>query len=348
MRSRLKVIIVMMLAVLAAGSTSASEHPPSGFDLQAHRGGRAVMPENTLAAFAWALELGVSTLELDCAVSADGVVVVTHDRLLNHDLTRGADGKFLTGQRIPIKSLDYAKLAKYDVGRIRPGSVYAARFADQQGRDGERIPRLSDVFELVKERGNTNVRLNIETKLNPLEPETTVGPDDFVDALLAEVRTSGMQARISIQSFDWRTLARVKRLEPMLETVALTDQQPSDDTVQLGKAGPSPWLGGLDIDDHQGSVPRAVVAIGARVWSPNYRDVRAETIREAHALGLRVIPWTVNDPAEMARLLALGVDGLISDRPDLLRALLQAKGVSFAGGGFALRADAVSNPAAPQ
>lgn len=301
----------------AAGSGS--------FDLQAHRGGRAVKPENTLAAFAWALELGVSTLELDCAVTADGVVVVMHDRLLNHDLSR-KNGEFLDGERVPIKSLTHAELSKFDVGRIRPGSVYAARFAEQEGIDGERIPRLSDVFALVKNHGNQDVRFNIETKLNPLEPDTTVSAEEFVDALLAEVRKSGLASRVAIQSFDWRTLALVKRHQPSLETVALTDQQAGDDTVQLGKDGPSPWLGGLDVDDLEGSVPRAVKQIGASVWSPNYLDLHAGNLSEAHALELRVIPWTVNERKEMERLIALGVDGLISDRPDVLRDVLQAKG----------------------
>jgi len=113
-----------------------------------------------------------------------------------------------------------------------------------------------------------------------------------------------------------------RRLAPEIATVALTDQQPGYDTVEVGRPGPSPWLGGLDVDDFGGSVPKAVLASGARVWSPDYLDLDAKLVEEAHALGLAVVPWTVNEPAEMRRVLALGVDGMISDRPDLLRAVL--------------------------
>jgi glycerophosphoryl diester phosphodiesterase len=119
------------------------------------------------------------------------------------------------------------------------------------------------------------------------------------------------------------------RTAPAIATVALTDQQPGEDTVQVGRPGPSPWLGGLDVDDYAGSVPKLVRASGARTWSPNYRDIDARLVEEAHALGLTVIPWTVNNPAEMQRVLALGVDGMISDRPDLLRSVLETNSVRW-------------------
>jgi glycerophosphoryl diester phosphodiesterase len=146
------------------------------------------------------------------------------------------------------------------------------------------------------------------------------------------VRDAGMESRTTIQSFDWRTLSIVRRIAPAIATVALTDQQPGEDTIEIGKPGPSPWLGGLDVDDFGGSVPKLVQAIGARVWSPHYRDLDARLVGEAHALGLTVIPWTVNTPAEMRRVLDLGVDGMISDRPDLLRSELQAKGIAWRSG----------------
>ncbi|MGH8197284.1 MAG: glycerophosphodiester phosphodiesterase [Steroidobacteraceae bacterium] len=320
--------LALVCAWASAMATGAESARTAVFDLQGHRGARGLRPENTLAGFAWALELGVRTLELDCGVTKDGVVVVSHDSSLNPDITRDSGGKFLEQAGPPLYALTFAELQQYDVGRIRPGSDYAARFSEQQPVDGQRIPRLADVYALVQRSGNRELRFNIETKLDPLQPELTVAPKPFVEALLAVIRDSGMESRTTIQSFDWRTLALVRQLAPDLTTVALTDQQPDEDSMEVGKPGASPWLGGLDVDDYGGSVPKAVMAIGAEVWSPHALDLDERLVAEAHRLGLAVVPWTVNDPKHMERILALGVDGLISDRPDLLRSLLETKGIA--------------------
>jgi glycerophosphoryl diester phosphodiesterase len=298
------------------------------FDLQGHRGARGLRPENTLAGFAWALELGVPTLELDCGITRDGVVVVSHDRALNPEHTRDAEGRFLKVPGPLLRELTYAELQQYDVGRIRPGSDYAALFPEQQPVDGERIPRLADVFALVQKSGNRDVRYNVETKIDPTQPDTTVTPEAFVAALIDVIRTAGMEARTTIQSFDWRTLVLARKLAPEIAVVALTDQQPDEDTMEVGKPGTSAWLGGFDVDDYGGSVPRTVQALGARVWSPHALDLDPRSVAEAHELGLTVVPWTVNDPKDMERAIALGVDGLITDRPDLLRSVLESKGIA--------------------
>jgi glycerophosphoryl diester phosphodiesterase len=300
------------------------------FDLQAHRGGRGLRPENTLASFGNALRIGVSTLELDCGVTRDGVVVVSHDSRLNPDITRDADGRFLQGPGEAIAALSYAELVRFDVGRINPASRYAASLPEQQPSDRERIPRLADVFELVEASGNAAVRFNIETKIDPTDPAATVPPDHFLLALLAAIRGAGMGPRVTIQSFDWRTLVLARKVAPEIATVALTDQQPGEDTMEVGKPGASIWLGGLDVDDYGGSVPRTVAAVGATTWSPHALDLTPESIAEAHALGLKIVPWTVNEPADMARAIAAGVDGLITDYPDRLRTLLEAKGMAVA------------------
>ncbi len=315
-------------AIAACALTLASACSYAHFDLQGHRGARALRPENTLAGFAHALAIGVTTLELDCGITRDGVVVVSHDRVLNPDHTRDAEGQFLEKPGPLLRELTYAELQQYDVGRIRPGSDYAASFPEQQPVDGERIPRLADVFALVRRSGNRDVRFNVETKIDPTQPETTVTPEAFAAALIEVIRAAGMESRTTIQSFDWRTLILARRLAPEIALVALTDQQPDEDTMEVGKPGASVWLGGLDIDDHDGSVPKAVKAIGATVWSPHALDLDPDAIAEAHALGLAVIPWTVNDPKDMERALALGIDGLITDHPDRLRAVLQSKGIA--------------------
>jgi glycerophosphoryl diester phosphodiesterase len=305
----------------------ASACSASGFDLQGHRGARGLAPENTLAGFRRALAIGVTTLELDTGVTRDGVVVVSHDRLLNPDHTRDASGRFLAAPGPAIVDLTYEELLRYDVGRLRPGSELAAEFPEQQPVDGERIPRLADVFALVAASGNRDVRFNIETKIDPTRPEQTVAPAAFVEALVAVIRAAGMASRTTIQSFDWRTLQLVGRLAPEIDRVALTEQRPDENTVEAGRPGPSPWLGGLDVDDHGGSVPRLVQALGAKTWSPDARDLTPERVAEARALGLAVVPWTVNEPQHMELAIALGIDGLITDYPDRLRVVLQSKGI---------------------
>jgi glycerophosphoryl diester phosphodiesterase len=225
-------------------------------------------------------------------------------------------------------ALSYEELKRYDVGRLKPGTAYAARHPEQRPEDGARIPRLADVFALAEKSGNREVRFNIETKLNPDRPASTPLPEPFAEAVVRVIREANMQKRATIQSFDWRTLKVVQRIAPEIPTVALTTQRSAtDDNIQAGRRGPSPWLAGLDVDDFGGSVPRLVKAGGAAVWSPNHLDLDARGVDEAHALGLSVIPWTINEPADMERILGWGVDGIISDYPDRLRSVLAAKGI---------------------
>jgi glycerophosphoryl diester phosphodiesterase len=296
------------------------------FDLEAHRGGRALRPENTLQSFANALSMGVDTLELDMGVTKDGVIVVSHERGLNPDLARGPDGKYIsTG--IPYIKLTLDEVKKYDVGQIRPGSVYASRFPDQIAIPGTRIPTLAEVFDLVRRSGDHHVRLNIETKIDPTHPEESLDPQSFVTTVLDLLRREHFTDRVMIESFDWRTLLLVQKQAPEIPTVYLTQVQQPEENIYLDKA--SPWTAGFDPMKYGGSVPRAVKAAGGKIWSPLYEDVTPGSIAEAHSLGLPVIVWTVNDPKDMSRLIDMGVDGIISDRPDLLRKVAASKGIAL-------------------
>ncbi|GAC1460566.1 MAG: glycerophosphodiester phosphodiesterase [Steroidobacteraceae bacterium] len=299
------------------------------FDLQGHRGARGLWPENTLAGFTRALELGVSAVELDCGVTRDGVVVVSHDAELNPDCTRDARGGFLAAAGPALISLTFAQLQSYDVGRLRPGSAYAARFPQQQPVDGERLPRLSEVLTLVRTRGRGRVRVAIEVKTFPEQAHLTLAPEAFAQALRLDVERTGTASLVAILAFDWRVLRAVQRLMPQVATVALTEQQSGEDTVRIGSPTASPWLGGLDPAQFDGSIVRLVKASGAGTWGPDYLDLNAQLVEQAHALGLRVVPWTVNTPVEMERLLGFNVDGMVTDRPDVLRALLERKGMAL-------------------
>ena len=297
--------------------------PAFSFDLQAHRGGRGLMPENTLPAFEHALAIGVDTLELDIGVTADGVVVISHDPYLNPLIVRDAAGQFLPGAKGPlIRSLTYAQLQAYQLGRIQPGTPYATTFATQEARDAVHFPTLASLFERVKALGANDVRFNIETKLDPGRPEDTVSPEAMTRALLKVVNDAGMASRVTIQSFDWRSLQLVQQLEPRIPTVYLTIQTANTDNVRDG------WTAGFKLADH-GSVPKMVKAAGGAVWSPNGGAVTEALVKEAQALGLKVVPWTINAPADLDRFLAWGVDGLITDYPDRLRDAMGKRGMAL-------------------
>ncbi len=282
-------------------------------DLQGHRGARGLFPENTLAGFAGALAIGVDTLELDVGVTADNVVMVTHDPRLNPDITRTRDGAWLTVPGPSIHSLRAADLAGYDVGRTRSGTAYAALHPDQKPHDGATVPRLADVLRL-----DGQVKFNVELKTFPRQPGLAVDGATMADAVAAVADGAGASSRLIVQSFDWRGPRRLHRTRPDIHLAWLTGSAILVDART--------WWDGPHPADYGGSVPRAVAAEGGLTWGPDYFDLTEETLAEAHELGLRVVPWTVNRPEDMRRLIRWGVDGLITDRPDLARTVLTEEG----------------------
>jgi glycerophosphoryl diester phosphodiesterase len=307
---------VALALLLGASAASAA------FDLQAHRGGRGLAPENTLAAFARALALGVSTLELDLVASRDEVLLVGHDPELDPAKVRGPDGRWLAPPGPAVAALAAAELRALDVGRLDPASRYARQWPEQVPADGEPMPTLAELAALLERRGAAGVRLNIETKLRPDRPELAPAPERFAELLVDELRRLDLVARSTVQSFDWRTLRAVQRLAPELATACLTARQSWLDNLADGG-----WTAGLRLDEQGGSVPRLVAAAGCRVWSPFHGDLEPLDIRRAENLGLLVVPWTVNEPEAMRRLVGQGVHGLITDYPDRLRRVLAEVGV---------------------
>jgi len=297
-------------------------------DLQGHRGARGLLPENTLPAFEKAMALGVTTLELDVVVTRDGEMVISHNPHLSPELARDAQGRYVQGTGPLIRQMDWAQVQTYDVGRINPSTRYAQVFASQQPLDGTRVPRLKDLFARVQALGNTSVRFAIETKLTPDHPEHTPDPEAFARQLLQEITQAGMQGRVQILSFDWRTLQAVQRLSPGTPTVYITAQLPELDNLKTRQGGVSDWTAGIQYRD-LGSVPRMVARAGGTHWSSFWRELDADKVREAHSLGLKVLAWTVNDPSTMHRMLDYGVDGLVTDRPDLAIEVLRARGLSW-------------------
>lgn len=266
-----------------------------------HRGARGLYPENTIAGFSQAISLGVDALELDVAVTADHVVVVTHDPGLSPDIVRGPDGTWLVPPTWLVRELTVAQLCDYDVGRLRPGSAYAARFPDQRAADGARIPRLQEVLAVTG-----HVPLLIEIKTFPDNPELTVAPVEMTELVMEILNTAKAMPRSMILSFDWRGLRHLHRHRPEIATGWLT-QRMSKEERRL-------WWGE---EARSVSPARTIANHGGRWWLPEWCELRRHDITLARQLGLRVVPWGVERSDEMDRALDWGVDGLITDRPDL-------------------------------
>jgi glycerophosphoryl diester phosphodiesterase len=296
-------------------------------DSQGHRGARGLLPENTLPAFARALAIGVTTLELDVVLTADDQVVVTHNPRLEPEITRDPEGNWLTDSGPLIRSLTLAELKRYDVGGINPGTRYAKRFPHQETRTGTRIPTLSEVIKLVKETGDDTVKLNIETKLFPDAALPTSTPAHFAGLLVDVIRDQNFIDRSIVQSFNWSVLKEVQRLEPELATSFLTAEQKWMDNIKRKEPGPSPWTAGYDIDDFGGNIPSLIKQAGGDVWSSYFKEITRDSVSQAHDLGLRVSVWTVNEEVDMENLIELGVDGIITDYPDRMINVMQRLGL---------------------
>ncbi|MCL4748154.1 MAG: glycerophosphodiester phosphodiesterase [Burkholderiaceae bacterium] len=313
--------------VLAAVLWAVAPTAATAFDLQGHRGARGLAPENTIAAFRRALEIGVTTLETDLAATSDGHLVLAHDHTLNPALVR-ENGRWLAQPGPAIRSLTLAALRGYDVGRLNPDSPYARQWREQQPADGETIPTLAELFALLRS-GAKPTRLNLETKITPSSGSETPDPASFAALVVAAVRGAGFADRATIQSFDWRTLVEIRRIAPEIELACLTIRTGNFDTVKPGADGASPWHAGLRAADHGDSVPGLAKAAGCATWAMFWRNLTPDLVAEAKSLGLKVLPWTVNEPADMTRLIEWGVDGIITDYPDRLRRVMAERSMKL-------------------
>ncbi len=318
-------LTVLVLALVAFGCGSAGIERPSGeaFDVQGHRGARGLLPENTLEAFELALELGVTTLELDLGVTRDRVVVVSHDRAVNPKVCRGGGEELL-------RDLDLAEVQSLDCGSLNPDPF---RFPEppRQNVPGAKIPTLAEVFDLAAKKDD-GVRFNVEIKIDPLVDDT-VPLEEFVDLVVGLVQERGLTDRVTVQSFAWRALELVKDRDRTIETAALLSRG------ELNAAqgdGTSAWLNGLSFETAGGTCLGLLEAAASYVdvFSPIWRLVMpgspgycGSTVEEIRVAGFSVVPWTVNSRRRMAELFNLGVDGLITDYPDVLVDWLREEGV---------------------
>ncbi|KAB8187039.1 glycerophosphodiester phosphodiesterase family protein [Microbispora catharanthi] len=342
-----KLLLSLALAPALAAPTAAHASAAGGpgvlpqkthFDLQAHRGGIGMTTEESLEGFAKALRLGVTTLELDTHVTKDEKVVVNHDRQISAQKCRD------TGPVVPgdpmypyvgkyIKDLTLAQIKTMDCGYQQlPG------FPEQEVIHGFRMAELKDVLDLVRSYHAKQVTLNIETKVEAGAPDQTAPRELFVRRVYEEIHASGIEDQVTIQSFDWGALNEMHRLAPGWPLVALTNY----DFLQVGRPGASPWLGGLDADDFDGDFVKAAAAIpgvtalspvygfpqNGKISDPGFRFYVDEAmVTRAHARGLKVIPWTCDDLATIEALMDMGIDGVITDYPNVVRQIMADRGM---------------------
>lgn len=241
-----------------------------------HRGARALRPENTLPAFEYAIAQGVDALELDMAVTKDNVLVISHDPLLHPPVCSGPVPEAV------IHTLTLTQVREWDCGKVQNPA-----FPRQQTVPGTRMPTLDEVFALAPQG---KFLFNIETKSFPDHPELTPPPAEFVRLVLAEVRKHHLESRVILQSFDFRTLHEMKKIAPEIALSALYSGDSKDFTAIAREAG-------------------------AGIVSPEFHLMTPQQVRAAHAAGLQVVPWTADTTEDWDRLIAAGVDAIITDDP---------------------------------
>jgi glycerophosphoryl diester phosphodiesterase len=269
-------------------------------EVHGHRGARARFPENTLPAFEYATKLGVDFLEMDIAITKDRHLVISHDPHISSIICLDPQRKIIKEEPL-IFSLTLAQVKSYDCGTLKN-----PRFPDQHPVPGTKKPTLDEVFQLIqkmeaaKNPNAKRIKFNIETKIFADHPEYTVGPEEFVNLLLAKIKEFHMLSRVVIQSFDYRTLALVRKLEPRVPLSALTED-PKASMVEIAKA------------------------TSAEIISPDFSLLTKEKVAELQTLRVRVLPWTLDTVEDWKNLIEMKVDGIITDDPEGLLDYLKRK-----------------------
>ena len=302
--------------------------------IYAHMAGRGLMPEQTMPAYRHALRLGVDYVDMDIAMTKDGVIVITHDLILNQNLTRDPDGNWIT-DRILVKDLTLKELQKYDVGRLKPGTKYASYFPHQIPVDLTPIPTLKEAVSFVKSVAGDSVGFQIEMKTDPSQPELAPVPKEFAEALYKLMKEEEIIDRTEVQAFDWRCLIELKKIDGNVKTAFLSDHT----TISLDDSEKGTWTAGCLPRDFGYSLPRMVKSLGGDCWEPFEKNLTEEALIQARGLGLKVVVWgwpeeegTEFDYEQVNKMIEWGVDGIISDRPDILRGLMAARGFDLPKG----------------
>ena len=303
------------------GDTSVNpfRRPPGAAVVYGHRGARGVLPENTVESFRYLRDTGAQGLEIDVQNAAGQVPVVVHDPFMPMQLARDSSGNWLPAPGPKIHDLSLAELQAYDVGRLNPDHAYGTRYPQQRPHDGLRIPSLDEVLDWAE--GEHDLILNIEVKSYATRSDLGDPPEVLAESLLRALDRYKLPGPVMISSFDWRVLTVLRTVAPELALGYLTYEQPDENLIiHEGSA----WMAGLSLAEFDGSLPGLIAAQGAQCWCVYVRDLTEARLKEAQGLGLAVNVWTVNEAEDIERVIAMGVDGIITDYPALVMAHLDA------------------------
>ena len=276
-----------------------------------HRGARGILPENSMVGFDFALSIGVDLLEFDVLLSRDDIPVITHNHEFHGSAVRGADGAFLNGEHPRVVSLTMAEIERFDIGRLNTDTEYGRRFPDQAQMDGVRVPRLSELLQLVSQPRYSAACLMLELKSDPDLAQDSAVRERIVSTVCGEVRSAGVTDRTLLHSFDWALLAECRRQAPDMPLSFLTQLQ--DNGHDVGED--SSILVTPDFSNPEISVPDEVSRAGGSLWCPHFTELDAAALARARELGLAVAVWTVNEPGDIEAMIDLRVDAIVTDYP---------------------------------
>ena len=344
-------MVLIMSTILPAASAQTAKR----VEVYAHRGVRAFAPENCLPAYKTALRIGADWLDMDVVLTKENEVLLSHDLVLNPDITRDEQGRFLAlsrealtkqspaenseyDRKYAVRGMTLQELSRFDVGRLNPNSAYSKFFPDQAPMDRTRMPTLREVVRFADNATRKKIRFQIEMKTDPLHPEYSPPPEAFAAAVYKVLKEEELFDRVEVHAFDFRCLYELQKLDKRVKTAYLTSRDNekggADSFYGSDPNTAGRWTGGKLVKDYGNSIPAMVKALGGFAWDPEDAELTQEALDEAHRLGLKVVVWswpeklgTAFDANLVARMIDWGVDGIITDDPGRLISMLAARGL---------------------
>ena len=286
------------------------------------------MVENSISGLKYAFDLGIRAVEFDVVISKDNIPVLFHDYRLNPDLVKDSSGNWITDKNMKLKDLTYEEISKYTIESVKPDTKYAKRFENQQSAKGEKIPKLTEFFQLVTEDKYKDAFLNLEIKSTLTQENVTPNPEKMVSIILKDIKEFNLEDRTLITSYDWRILYELKKQNPNILRGFITLQQDLP-TTKKNVYENSPWMVKKYPIEELFLLPNIIKSLEGHVWSVFYRDVTKQNVELAHKHGLATCVWTVNREKDIIRMIEYGVDGIITDYPKKVQEICKSKNISW-------------------
>ena len=281
-------ILFIIITLICSSSISIADV----INIYAHRGLRPLSPENTMLAYTQAMRIGVDVIDMDINMTKDKVLVVTHDLTLNPDLTKDINGNWIT-KKIPIKDITLAELKQYTVGHVKPNSQTAKMYPNHIGMNNVHMPTLEEVINYTKKNVGSRIRLQIEIKTNPYDPNSSWSAQEMAEALNKVLIKTDMTYNVEVQSFEWQALVDLQKLNPRVKTAYLTDHttEPMNADQAKQMSNYEKWTAPLNPVDYNYDYPAIVKKLGGTFWEPYQKDLTKQDVTNAHKLGIKVVTW---------------------------------------------------------